>query len=228
MYSCYEKQQQPPNIIFILADDLGYRELGCYGQEIILTPNVDQLAGEGMRFTQFYSGSTVCAPSRCVLLTGKHTGHAYVRDNYELGGWLDEDEGGQLALPGGTTTLATLLKERGYTTGVIGKWGLGGPGSEGVPTKQGFDFFYGYLCQKQAHNYYPTHLWKNEQWDTLNNSYFSPHQKFVGDENDLASYEKYKGKDYAQDEMAEEALKFIRENRENPFFLYLPFQDKEF
>jgi len=222
-YRCSEKQTRPPNIILILADDLGYRELGCYGQEIILTPNIDRLAEEGMRFTQFYSGSTVCAPSRCVLLTGKHTGHAYVRDNYELGGWLDEDEGGQLPLPEGTTTLATLLKDRGYATGVVGKWGLGGPGSVGVPTKQGFDFFYGYLCQKQAHNYYPTHLWKNEQWDTLNNSYFSPHQKFEGDENNPASYEKYKGKDYAQDKMTEEALNFIRESRAKPFLLYLPF-----
>jgi len=226
LFSCNNLQNEegePPNIIFILADDLGYRELGCYGQEIIQTPNIDQLAEEGIRFTQFYSGSTVCAPSRCVLLTGKHTGHAYVRDNYELGGWLDEDEGGQLALPTGTITLASLLKKQGYKTGIIGKWGLGGPGSIGVPTRQGFDFFYGYLCQKQAHNYYPTHLWRNEEWDTLSNTYFSPHQKLSGDESDQASYQKYKGNDYAQDLMAAEALNFIRENKSNPFFLYLPF-----
>jgi len=222
-YQCTKIEPVPPNIILILADDLGYGELGCYGQKIILTPNVDRLAEEGLRFTQFYSGSTVCAPSRCVLLTGKHTGHSYVRDNYELGGWLDEDEGGQLPLPEGTTSLATLLKDKGYTTGVIGKWGLGGPGSVGVPTNQGFDFFYGYLCQKQAHNYYPTHLWRNEEWDTLNNTYFSPHQKFDGDENYPDSFDKYKGNDYAQDKMAEEALNFIKENRQNPFFLYLPF-----
>ncbi len=145
-----------------------------------------------MRFTQFYAGSPVCAPSRCVLLTGKHTGHAYIRDNFELGGYTDETERGQLALPEGTVTFGTLLKQQGYVTGIIGKWGLGGPGSEGVPNKQGFDYFYGYLCQKQAHNYYPTHLWENDHWDTLNNSFFIAHQKLKGDPDDLKSYEKYR------------------------------------
>ena len=158
--SC-ERDQPPPNIIIIMADDLGYNELGCYGQVIIKTPNIDRLAQEGIRFTQFYSGSAVCAPSRCVLLTGKHSGHAYVRDNYELGGYTDETEGGQLPLLPGTVTLGTFMKDNGYVTGAMGKWGLGGPGSEGVPGKQGFDHFYGYLCQKQAHNYYPSNLWDN-------------------------------------------------------------------
>lgn len=221
--ACHYTRQTKPNFIFILADDLGYGELGCYGQELIQTPNIDRLASEGMRFTQFYSGSPVCAPSRCVLLTGLHTGHSYVRDNYELGGFLDEEEGGQLPLPAGTTTLATILQHNGYITGAIGKWGLGGPGSSGIPTRQGFDFFYGYLCQKQAHNYYPTHLWRNEEWDTLDNEFFHPHQEFEGDPDELADFEKYKGKDYSQDLMAAEALNFIRNNTDHPFFLYLPF-----
>jgi arylsulfatase A len=221
--TCQNIQNSKPNFVFILADDLGYGELGCYGQELIQTPNTDRLASEGMRFTQFYSGSPVCAPSRCVLLTGLHTGHSYVRDNYELGGFLDEEEGGQLPLPPETRTLARMLQQNGYTTGVIGKWGLGGPESSGIPTRQGFDFFYGYLCQKQAHNYYPTHLWRNEEWDTLRNKFFHSHQKFEGDPENPADFEKYKGKDYSQDLMAAEALNFIRDNKDHPFFLYLPF-----
>lgn len=212
-----------PNIIFIMADDLGYNELGSYGQELIKTPYLDQLASEGMRFTQFYSGSTVCAPSRCTLLTGKHTGNSYVRNNYELGDFSDENEGGQLPLPPGTFTLATMLKSRGYYTGVIGKWGLGGPGSSGVPNQQGFDYFYGYLCQKQAHNYYPTHLWENDHWDTLNNTYFHPHQQFEGNPNDLSDFQKYQGNEYSQDAMAKIALEFIDQHNTQPFFLYLPF-----
>ncbi|MBL7110885.1 MAG: arylsulfatase [Bacteroidales bacterium] len=220
---CQQTPETKPNIIFILADDLGYGELGCYGQELIQTPNVDNLAAEGMRFTNFYSGSPVCAPSRCVLLTGLHTGHSFVRDNYEMGGYLDEEEGGQLPLPPGTQTLARLFKENGYATGAIGKWGLGGPESTGLPTRQGFDFFYGYLCQKQAHNYYPSHLWRNEEWDTLANGYFPQHQEFEGDPSNLADFEKYKGPEYAQDLMAGEALQFIREHKDDPFFLYLPF-----
>jgi arylsulfatase A-like enzyme len=151
-----------PNFVVILADDLGYGDVGPFGQRRIRTPRIDRIAAEGMRFTQFYSGSTVCAPSRGTLLTGRHTGHAYVRDNHELGGFLDEEERGQLALPPDHPTVARWLKARGYATAVVGKWGLGGPGSTGVPTKQGFDFFFGYLDQKQAHNYYPTHLWRNE------------------------------------------------------------------
>jgi arylsulfatase A len=221
--ACQQSPETKPNIIFILADDLGYGELGCYGQQLIQTPNVDHLASQGMRFTNFYSGSPVCAPSRCVFLTGLHTGHSFVRDNYEMGGYLDEEEGGQLPLPPGTQTIARLLKENGYVTGAIGKWGLGGPGSTGLPTRQGFDHFYGYLCQKQAHNYYPSHLWRNEQWDTLANGYFPQHQKFEGDPANLKDFEIYKGTDYAQDLMAEEALQFIRNHREENFFLYLPF-----
>ena len=209
-----------PNFIVILADDLGYGELGVYGQRQIRTPRIDRMAGEGMRFRQYYAGSTVCAPSRATLLTGKHTGHAFVRDNHELGGFLDEEERGQLALPPGHPTVARWLQGRGYATAVVGKWGLGGPQSTGVPTRQGFDFFFGYLDQKQAHNYYPTHLWRNEDSFPLRNTYFSPHQQLVGDPNDPAAYERYRGADYAIDFMTREAINWIRGNASKPFFLY--------
>ncbi len=209
-----------PNIVFVLADDLGYGELGAYGQRRIRTPTLDRMAAEGMRFTQFYSGSPVCAPSRAAFLTGRHTGHAYVRDNHELGGFLDEEERGQLALPPDHPTLARWLHANGYATAVVGKWGLGGPGSTGVPTKQGFDFFFGYLDQKQAHNYYPTHLWRNEERYPLRNTYFSPHQKLDGDPNDPKAYEKYRGADYSIDFMTREAVAWLRANASKPFFLY--------
>src|SRR5439155_8047216 len=209
-----------PNIVFVLADDLGYGELGSYGQKKIRTPRLDRMAAEGMRFTQFYSGSTVCAPSRGTLLTGVHTGHAYVRDNQELGGFLDEEERGQIALPPDHPTVARWLRARGYATAVIGKWGLGGPHSTGVPTKQGFDFFFGYLDQKQAHNYYPTHLWRNEERYPLRNAYFSPHQTLEGDPRDPKAYEKYRGTDYAIDFMTREATDWLRANRSTPFLLY--------
>ncbi len=222
--------QRRPNVIFILADDLGYAELGCYGQKKIRTPVIDRMAAEGMRFTQFYSGSPVCAPSRCTLLTGKHTGHAYIRDNDEMRHrgdvWGDPSLEGQRPLPPNTITIGTMLKKAGYTTGAIGKWGLGGPGNSGDPDKQGFDLFYGYLCQRVAHNYYPTHLWRNGKKDMLaGNEYFSAHQKLPPDKDpyDKASYAPYKAKQYSMDCMMREALRFIRENKEKPFFLYLPF-----
>ena len=169
-------QDKKPNIIYIYADDLGYGELGCYGQTKIQTPNIDRLAREGMKFTQHYSGAPVCAPSRCMLMTGKHAGKSYIRGNYELGGFEDDKEGGQMPLTENTYTISAMLKERGYTTALIGKWGLGGPGTTGSPLKQGFDYYYGYLDQKQAHNHYPTHLWENDRWDTLNNHYIYVHQ----------------------------------------------------
>ena len=209
-----------PNIVFILADDLGYGELGSYGQQRIRTPRLDRLAAEGVRFTQFYAGSTVCAPSRTTFLTGVHTGHAYVRDNYGSGTHADDDEQGQFPLPPGHPTLARALQARGYATGMVGKWGLGGPGSTGVPNKQGFDFFFGYLDQRQAHNYYPTHLWKNEERFPLRNRWFSPHQKHAGDPNDPAAYAQYRGVDYSIDFMTREAVAWLRANRSRPFFLY--------
>ncbi len=212
-----------PNVIYILADDLGYGELGSYGQTKIRTPNLDRLAREGMRFTQHYSGSPVCAPSRATLLTGLHTGRTLVRDNYELGGFLDEEERGQLPLKPGTVTVGTLLQDHGYATAIIGKWGLGGPESTGIPTEQGFDFFYGYLDQKQAHNYYPTHLWRNTEWDTLRNEYFHPHQRIDDEPEEIAAYDRFKGTDYAPDLMTSEALGFINDHRDDPFFLYLAY-----
>ncbi len=224
------KIKRKPNIIMILADDLGYNELGCYGQTKIRTPNIDKLAADGMRFTQHYSGSPVCAPSRCVLLTGMHTGHAYIRGNDEMNFrgdvWRDPNLEGQRHIPEETVTIAKLLKQAGYTTGVIGKWGLGGPGSSGEPNNQGFDHWYGYLCQRVAHNYYPTHLWRNRNKEMLEgNDYFYPHQKLPEDKdpNDPASYDEYKGQTYAMDKMAEDTLDFIKKNKADPFFLYLPY-----
>lgn len=221
-YAAAAENPKKPNIILILADDLGYRELGSYGQKIIKTPHLDQLAKEGMKFTNFYSGSTVCAPSRCVLLTGKHTGNSYIRDNYEVGTWDRDSVEGQLPLPKDTVTFAGLLQKQGYTTGAIGKWGLGGPNTPGHPNKQGFDFFYGYLCQRIAHNYYPTHLWKNNTKEMLNNKYFKSHQRIKEDPKDNAAFDKYKGREYAADKMADEAVNFIKQNKDKPFFLYLP------
>jgi arylsulfatase len=225
-----KKAKPPPNIIYILADDLGYAELGSYGQKMIRTSNIDSLAADGIKFTQHYSGSPVCAPSRCVLMTGKHTGHAYIRDNDEMPErgdvWHDPALEGNRPLLPNTKTIGTILQEKGYITGAVGKWGLGGPANSGEPNQQGFDFWYGYLCQRQAHNYYPTHLWKNTKKDILEeNEYFFPHQKFPEDKNplDKASYDAYKGQTYSMDRMVEEALGFIKNNKNTPFFLYLPF-----
>ena len=210
-----------PNIIFVLADDLGYAELGCYGQQKIETLNLDRLASQGMRFTQHYSGSPVCAPSRCTLLTGKHTGHAYIRDNSEMGGWERGAPEGQLPLPANTPTLGKLLRSAGYATCAIGKWGLGGPDSTGQPNNQGFDHWYGYLCQRVAHNYYPTHLWRNREKVVLEgNEWFPAHQRLKEAPADAAEYERYRGKQYAPDLMAAEALEFIRKHKGEPFFLY--------
>jgi arylsulfatase len=227
--SCGEANVRPPNIIFILADDLGYGELGSYGQTKIRTPNIDRLAAEGMRFTQHYSGSPVCAPSRAVLLTGLHTGHAYIRDNDEMSErgdvWHDLSLEGQRPLPANTYTIGTMLQDAGYTTGAIGKWGLGGPGSSGEPNRQGFDHWYGYLCQRIAHGYYPPYLWRNTEKHVLENEYVYPHQRLPedADPSDPNSYEPYSGTQYSMDLMAQEALDFIRRNSEEPFFLYLPF-----
>ena len=210
-----------PNIVYILADDLGYRELGCYGQQKIRTPNLDRLAADGMRFTRHYSGSPVCAPSRCVLMTGRHTGHAPIRGNREVGGWGPEEPEGQHPLPAAEVTIAEHLKERGYSTCAVGKWGLGGPGSEGHPNRQGFDHSYGYLCQRVAHNYYPTHLWRNHDVDVLHgNRHFRAHQRITEPFEDETEYDRYAGEDYAPEMMIEEALGWVREHRDEPFFLY--------
>jgi len=144
-----------PNIILIMADDLGWKELGCYGQRKIETPHIDRLAAEGMMFMQAYAGSAVCAPSRCNLLSGKHGGHAYIRNNGEIKSKTPGRFGGQTPIPETLPNIAKTLKARGYITGCFGKWGLGGQGTTGDPLKQGFDHFYGYNCQRNAHNLYP-------------------------------------------------------------------------
>jgi len=209
------ENEKLPNIVLIVADDLGYGELGSYGQRIIETPQLDQLAREGMRFTQFYSGAPVCAPARCVLLTGKHSGHAAIRNNRQPIGKifnkLREKHGwefpGQQPLPDNEVTIAELLKTRGYATAAIGKWGLGQTGTSGEPRQQGFDFFYGFLCQAHAHNHYPRFLWRNRTKEVLPG-------------NDGKSFT---GQSYAHDIFVEEAVQFIRAHRKQPFFLYLPF-----
>ncbi|HEX2846128.1 MAG TPA: arylsulfatase [Chitinophagaceae bacterium] len=212
-----------PNVILIYADDLGYGELGCYGQQKIKTPNLDRMAKEGMRFTQHYASSPVCAPARAMLMTGKHGGHSYIRGNYELGGFKDEEEGGQMPLPEGVFTLPEMLKNAGYTTGMAGKWGLGMPGTTGSPLLQGFDYYYSVLDQKQAHNFYPTHLWENDKWDTLNNPVINVHQRLDSTKATDADFDYYKGRDYAITKMTEKALGFIDRNKQKPFFLYLPY-----
>jgi len=208
-----------PNIVLIMADDLGYRELGSYGQQLIQTPYLDQLAKEGMRFTRNYSGNAVCAPSRCVLMTGQHPGHAYIRNNSEV------KPEGQGPIPASTVTLAEVLGELGYVTGAFGKWGLGAPGSEGDPMVQGFDRFFGYNCQRHAHSYYPDYLWSNTKRVQLDNNPPVPgHAGFSKGADPLnpKSYEKFKGKDYAPDRINEQAVEFIKQNKEQPFFLYYP------
>lgn len=220
-----QPESAPPNIVYIYADDLGCHELGSFGQEKIRTPNLDRLAAEGMRLTRHYSGSAVCAPSRCVLLTGKHSGRAIIRGNKEVGGWGPEEPEGQWPLPDEEITLAELLQACGYTTGAFGKWGLGGPGSEGHPCNQGFDHFYGYLCQRVAHNYYPTHMWRNHDVDVLhNNDFFRAHQKINAPLASETAYNNaYRGGDFAPEAMLDEAIGFVNQHAsDGPFFLYFP------
>lgn len=181
-----------PNFVYIMLDDAGYGDFSCYGQQQFETPNVDRLAKEGMRFTQHYAGCTVCAPTRCVLMSGMHTGHCYIRGNKEI------QPEGQQPMAADVVTVAELLRDAGYRTGGFGKWGLGNPGSVGDPVNQGFDVFYGYNCQREAHTYYPTHLWSNTEKVTLD------------------------GKTYAHDVIMEQALDFIRDSKDAPFFCFLP------
>jgi arylsulfatase A-like enzyme len=203
-----DKPARKPNVIVILADDLGYGELGCYGQQLIQTPHLDAMAKDGMRFTQFYAGSTVCAPSRSVLMTGQHTGRTWVRGNGKTDAQtLRESE----------ITLATLLKSAGYATALCGKWGLGELGSTGHPNKQGFDYFYGYLNQHHAHNYYPPFLVRNSEIVPLRNV---PADNPKANEPSGAGWAKEK-RDYTHDLFMEEALTWVKKQQQNPFFLYL-------
>lgn len=210
--------ERRPNVIFLLADDLGYGDLGCFGQKIIRTPHLDRMAAEGMRLTQHYSGNAVCAPSRCVLMTGKHPGHAYIRNNREF------KPEGQEPLPAGTLTLPKLLQAANYATGGYGKWGLGGSTTDGRPLTQGFDHFFGYHCQAVAHNFYPTHLWDDEKKVELKNPAFSAHDKFkpAEDPTNPASYRRFEGTEYSADLIARKALEFVRDHRKEPFFCYYP------
>src|SRR5688572_4214493 len=181
-----------PNIIFILCDDLGWGDVGAFGQKKIRTPNIDRLAAEGMKFTAHYSGHNVCAPSRNVLLSGKHPGHAYIRDNR---GGISKGSEGQEPVPAGNLTLPLTLKKLGYTNGCVGKWGLGPVGSSGDPNTQGFHRFFGYNCQAVAHNFYPTHLWSDSTRVELKNPAFPAHQKLPADAdlNSPESYKRYSG-----------------------------------
>jgi arylsulfatase A len=212
-----------PNIVYIYADDMGYGELGCYGQQKIKTPYLDLMAAEGMRFTQHYTSMPVCAPARAMLMTGKHSGHSYIRGNHELGGFPDSAERGQMPLAAAEFTVAELLKQEGYATAMIGKWGLGMNATEGSPNQQGFNYYYGYLDQKQAHNFYPTHLWENEKWDTLGQAFINVHKRLDSTKATDPDFEYYKGQDYAPAMMTQKALQFIDNNKSNPFFLYLPY-----
>ena len=187
------KSRRKPNIIFILADDLGYGDLGCYGQKMIQTPMIDRMADEGVRFTDCYSGATVCAPSRCALMTGMHTGHCTVRGN------TSDVTKDRVPLRPEDTTVAQVLREAGYTTGIIGKWGLGEPDTTGIPNKKGFDYWFGYLNQSHAHGYYPDYLWRNEKKVTIPPG------------------------TYSHDLFTQEALGFVRREKDKPFFLYLAY-----
>ena len=212
-------QARQPNVIFILADDLGYKELGSYGQKKVRTPYLDQLAKDGMRFTRNYSGNAVCAPSRCVLMTGKHPGHAFIRNNGEI------KPEGQRPIPLNELTMAEVFKKEGYTTGAFGKWGLGSPGTEGDPMNQGFDRFFGYNCQRHAHSYYPDYLWSDRDRVPLQNNPPVPGHASLAkgaDPQNPNSYEIFKGKDFSSDRINEQALKFIKKNKDKPFFLYYP------
>ena len=214
-----ETDKNRPNIICIMVDDAGYGDFGCYGQKLFATPNIDRMATEGMRFTQHYSGSTVCAPTRCSIMNGVHTGHVYVRGNREV------QPEGQAPIPANMITIAKLLKEAGYTTGMFGKWGLGAPGSSGDPVNQGWDEFFGYNCQRHAHSYYPNYLWSNLKRVPLNNNPPVPGHASLprdADPADPRSYDVFKGQDYAPDRINEQALAFLRKNRDKPFFLYYP------
>lgn len=196
--SCSDKPDRHPNVVFILADDLGYGDLSCYGQTKFETPNIDKLAREGLVFTQHYSGSTVCAPSRSSLFTGLHTGHTFIRGNKEV---YPE---GQHPLADSVFTLAEMFKEKGYRTGMFGKWGLGYPGSEGDPLNQGFDTFTGFNCQRMGHNYYPEYLWYNSERRAIK-------------ENEGSNYGLY-----APELIQESLLSFLNENRDTSFFLFVP------
>ena len=208
------------NVVFILADDLGYGEVGCFGQTKIPTPNIDRLATEGTRMTRHYTGAPVCAPARCILMTGKHAGHAEIRGNRQASVTDPKFKEGQHPISAGVLTMAGVFKHAGYATGAIGKWGLGPVGSSGDPNKHGFDLFFGYNCQAVAHSYYPRFLWRNDKQIEINARPVPGHAKQpAGD----VKAETWIGENYAPDLMVKEAEAFIAANKAKPFFLYLAF-----
>lgn len=236
LFSCSvmqaQKVVQRPNIIYILMDDLGYGDLQCYGQQKIETPNIDKLREDGMKFTQHYSGSPVSAASRCVLMTGMHSGHSQIRGNDEMpmrgaignydSVYVHKELEGQYPLKAGTMTLGRMMQQAGYVTGCFGKWGLGYPGSEGVPGKQGFDRFFGYNCQRQSHTYYPPFLYENDQRVYLKNRVTNPHTDFLeagADPYNSASYDKYVQKEYANDLIFDKLINFVDQYKASPFFV---------
>jgi arylsulfatase A-like enzyme len=225
-------KSKKPNIIYIYADDLGYGELGIYGQEKIETPHLDQLGKDGKVFMQHYSSAPVCAPARYMLLTGKHSGHAYIRGNDE---WRERGEvwdfakavqdstlEGQRPVPAGTLFFPAILQKNGYSTALIGKWGLGAPHTHSIPSKMGFDYFFGYNCQRQAHTYYPTHLYENEKKYHLKNRLVVPGTKLKegADPSKIDSYEAFNQNEYAPDVMFDKMISFLNQNKAQSFFVY--------
>ena len=220
--ACAATAAEKLNVVFILADDLGWGELGSYGQKKIPTPHLDRLAAQGTRFTRHYSGAPVCAPSRCVLMTGKHLGHAEVRGNRQAKVADPRFTEGQLPLSTGAVTIAQVFRQAGYATGAMGKWGLGPVGSTGDPNAKGFDLFFGYNCQAVAHSFFPATLWRNAERVPLNRKAVPGHAKQPAGEVRL---EDWQGENHASLAMMAEAERFIDAHRSRPFFLYLPFTE---
>ena len=232
---CSDKLPEKPNIIYLMFDDLGYGDLGCYGQELIETPNIDALASRGVVFTDMYTNCPLSAPSRCSIVTGLHTGHSQIRHNDErvardfegMPDWYfdrmraDSTYEGQYALLAGTETVGTMMQKAGYKTAMIGKWGLGGPGSDGDPLKMGFDYFYGFNCQLLAHSYYPDYLWENDKRVLTRNEYMPVNRRLDpgADPYDIRSYDKFNQKDYSCDLMYDKLEDFVEKNASEPFFL---------
>lgn len=228
---CTENPAPRPNVIFILMDDAGYGDFGCYGQQKIETPNIDALSELGIRFTDMYSAAPLSSPARCGLLTGRHAGHAQIRANDEME-WRgdvwnheamlrDSTLEGQAPLEAGTPTLGSVMQQAGYATAMIGKWGVGGPATEGTPNKMGFGTYYGCICQRQAHTYYPPFLWQNDRRVYLDNELLPPGTPLDAgaDPYDPRSYDKYTQRTYSPDAMYDQVLEFVNANKERPFFL---------
>ena len=236
---CADKLPEKPNVVFLLFDDLGYGDLGCYGQELIETPNIDALAQQGIIFSNMYSNAPLSAPSRCSIMTGQHQGHSQIRGNEELTcidkstpmcdadslfyrSWCNPEYEGQYPLQAGTETIASMMQKAGYKTALVGKWGLGGPATESAPNKAGFDYFYGFNCQMWAHSYYPDFLWENDQKVYIEGNEYMPVNKRLdpgADPYDIRSYDKFNQKHYSCDLMYDKIEKFVDENADGPFML---------